>query len=42
MAKKLAFLTQSKAKFSKIWIITLVFSEKRPFLPKVAENTREF
>jgi hypothetical protein len=40
-AKKLAFLTQNKAKICKILIITLVF-EKTPFfrrkLAKIAEN----
>jgi hypothetical protein len=41
-AKKLAFLTQNKAKICKILIITLVFEKKRQFfrrkLSKIAEN----
>jgi hypothetical protein len=40
-AKKLAFSTQNKAKLSKILIITLVFKEKRHFLPKIVENRRK-
>jgi hypothetical protein len=41
IAKKLAFLTQNKAKLSKILIITLVFKKNANFLPKIgkiAEN----
>jgi hypothetical protein len=41
-AKNLALLTQNKAKLCKIFIITLVFLEKRQFfgrkLSKIAEN----
>jgi hypothetical protein len=38
-SKKLAFLTQNKAKLFKILIITLVFEKKRQFFsPKIAEN----
>jgi hypothetical protein len=41
-AKKLAFLTQNKAKLCKIVITTLVFDKKTPFfrrkLAKIAEN----
>jgi hypothetical protein len=40
--KKLAFLTQNKAKICKIWIITLFLGEKRQFfrrkLAKIAET----
>jgi hypothetical protein len=41
-AKKLAFLTQNKAKLCKNWIITLVFEKNANFfrrkLAKIAEN----
>jgi hypothetical protein len=41
-AKKLAFLTQNKAKLFKMLIITLVFEKKRKLfcqkLSKIAEN----
>jgi hypothetical protein len=37
-AKKLAFLTQNKAKLCKILIITLVFEKNAIFSPKIAEN----
>jgi hypothetical protein len=37
-AKKLAFLTKNKAKFGKIWIITLVFEKNANFF---AENCRK-
>jgi hypothetical protein len=41
-AKKLAFLTQIKAKLCKILIITLVFMRKTPiFSPKIVENRRK-
>jgi hypothetical protein len=40
-AKKLAFLTQSKAKICKILIITLVFEKNAIFSPKIAENRRK-
>jgi hypothetical protein len=41
IAKKLAFLTQNKAKLCKILIITLVFEKNANFSPKIgkiAEN----
>jgi hypothetical protein len=37
-AKKLAFLTQNKAKLCKIWFVTLVFDKKGNFF---AENCRK-
>jgi hypothetical protein len=41
-AKKLAFLTQNKAKFWKKLIITLVFEKKTPiFSPKIVKNRRK-
>jgi hypothetical protein len=41
-AKKLAFLTQNKAKIGKILIKTLVFEKKRHFFPpKIVENRRK-
>jgi hypothetical protein len=41
-SKKMAFLTQNKAKFSKNLIITLVFEKKTPIIsPKIGENRRK-
>jgi hypothetical protein len=40
-AKKLAFLTQNKAKICKILIITLVFEKNANFSPKIVENRRK-
>jgi hypothetical protein len=40
-AKKLAFLTQDKAKLCKILIITLVFEKNANFLPKIGKNRRK-
>jgi hypothetical protein len=40
-AKKLAFLTQNKAKFGKKLIITLVFEKNAFFSPKMGENRRK-
>jgi hypothetical protein len=40
-AKKLAFLTQTKAKFCKILIMTLVFEKNAHFLPKILKNRRK-
>jgi hypothetical protein len=40
-AKKLAFLTQNKAKLCKILIIALVFEKNANFLPKNVENRRK-
>jgi hypothetical protein len=40
-AKKLAFLTQSKAKLCKIVIITLVFEKNANFSPKIVKNRRK-
>jgi hypothetical protein len=37
-AKKLAFLTQNKAKLCKILIVTLVFEKNANFLPKIVKN----
>jgi hypothetical protein len=37
-AKKLAFLTQNKAKLCKNLIITLVFKKKANFLPKFVQD----
>jgi hypothetical protein len=39
--KKLAFLTQNKAKICKILIITLVFEKNANFLPKIVKNCRK-
>jgi hypothetical protein len=39
--KKLAFLTQNKAKLCKILIITLVFEKNAIFLPKIGKNRRK-
>jgi hypothetical protein len=40
-AKKLAFLTQNKAKLCKILILTLVFEKNANFLPKIVKNRRK-
>jgi hypothetical protein len=40
-AKKLAFLTQNKAKLCKILIITLVFEKNAIFSAKIIENRRK-
>jgi hypothetical protein len=40
-AKKLAFLTQNKAKICIILNITLVFEKNAIFSPKIAENRRK-
>jgi hypothetical protein len=40
-SKKLAFLTQNKAKLCKILIITLVFEKNANFLPKIVENRKK-
>jgi hypothetical protein len=40
-AKKLAFLTQSKAKLCKIVIITLIFEKNANFSPKIVKNRRK-
>jgi hypothetical protein len=40
-AKKLAFLTQNKAKICEILIITLVFEKNANFLPKIVKNRRK-
>jgi hypothetical protein len=40
-AKKLAILTQNKAKLCKILIITLVFEKNANFLPKIVKNGRK-
>jgi hypothetical protein len=37
-AKKLAFLTQNKAKLCKIFIITLVFEKNANFSPKIVKK----
>jgi hypothetical protein len=39
--KKLAFLTQNKAKLCKILIITLVFEKNANVLPRIVENRRK-
>jgi hypothetical protein len=41
IAKKLAVLTQNKAKLCKILIITLVFEKNANFLPKIGPNRRK-
>jgi hypothetical protein len=40
-AKKLAFLSQNKAKLCKKIIITLVFEKNAIFSPKIVENRRK-
>jgi hypothetical protein len=40
-AKKLAFLTQNKAKLCKILIITLVFEKNSIFSPKIVKKIAE-
>jgi hypothetical protein len=40
-AKKLAFLTQNKAKLCKILIIALIFEKNAIFLPKIVKNRRK-
>jgi hypothetical protein len=40
-AKKVAFLTQNKAKICKILHITLVFEKNANFSPKIVENRRK-
>jgi hypothetical protein len=40
-AKKLAVLTQNKAKLCKILIISLVFEKNAIFSPKIVENRRK-
>jgi hypothetical protein len=41
IAKKLAFLTQNKAKFFKKLIITMGFEKNANFLPKIVKNRRK-
>jgi hypothetical protein len=38
IAKKLAFLTQNKAKLCKFFIITLDFEKNANFLPKIGKK----
>jgi hypothetical protein len=40
-SKKMAFLTQNKAKLCKNLIITLVFDKTPIFSPKIVENRRK-
>jgi hypothetical protein len=40
-AKKMAFLTQNKAKICKILIITLFFEKTPIFSPKIVKNRRK-
>jgi hypothetical protein len=40
-AKKLAFLTQNKAKLCKTLVITLVFEKNANFLPTIVKNRRK-
>jgi hypothetical protein len=41
ISKKIAFLTQNKAKICKILIITLAFEKNANYLPKIVENRRK-
>jgi hypothetical protein len=41
IAKKMAFLTQNKAKLCKFLIITLVFEKNAIFSPKIGKNRRK-
>jgi hypothetical protein len=41
LAKKLAFLTQNKAKLCKKFIVTTVNEKNANFLPKIVENRRK-
>jgi hypothetical protein len=41
MAKKIAFLTQNKAKLCKNLIITMVFEKNANFVAEIVENRRK-
>jgi hypothetical protein len=41
LAKKMAFITQNKAKLCKNFIITLVFEKNDDFLQNIVENYRK-
>jgi hypothetical protein len=41
IAKKLAFLTENKAKFCKILIVTLIFEKHAIFSPKNGKNCKK-